>query len=69
MPEFKIGTSVILNDAGENCYNRNKSDKTIPLNETMIILGTAGFDNGHDIYKVKWSDNVDYYFDYCLKEV
>ena len=66
--KFQKGMTVILNAAGMDCWERNESYKEIPPNEIMVITGTAGFDNGRDIYKVIWHNCVDYYFDYCLEE-
>ena len=47
---FKNGDLVMLNEAGKDCYERNKNDKTIPKNEMMKIKSYRGFDNGRDIF-------------------
>ena len=65
--KFNIKNKVILNEFGKDCYKRNASYKKIPPNKIMEIVGTAGFDNGRDIYIVEWNNLQDYYFDICLK--
>jgi len=62
-------SKVILNDSGKDCYKRNASYKKIPPDEIMEIVGMAGFDNGRDIYIVKWKEVTDYYFEECLEEI
>ena len=66
---FKNGDLVMLNEAGKDCYERNKNDKSIPKNKIMKIISYRGFDNGRDIWEVEWGEKTDYYFEYCLNNV
>ena len=63
---FKKGMLVILNSAGQNCYQRNKNYKKIPPNKTMKIKSYKGFDSNNNIWEVTWDNKTDYYFEYCL---
>ncbi len=67
--KFNIKDKVILNKSGKACYERNASYKKIPPNKIMEIVGTAGFDNGRDIYIIEWNELQDYYFEGCLEKI
>lgn len=64
---MNIGNTVVLNEAGISCYNRNKNYKKINPGKTMTIVEHLGFDNKKAMYKVQYDGKTDVYFQYCLE--
>jgi hypothetical protein len=57
-----VGQKVVLNEAGIQAWQRNKSVKNIPPGSIMEIVS----DEGYGIFMVKSEQLIDYYFDYCF---
>ena len=52
MASLPVGTYVKLNRDGRECYDRNRADKRIDPDATMIVIGGAGFDSNRWIIRV-----------------
>lgn len=65
MASLPVGTYVKLNRDGRECYDRNRADKRIDPDATMIVIGGAGFDSNRWIIRVQDSrddQKIDLYF-------
>ena len=66
---FQTKDEVRLNEAGIDCYRRNRNDKNIDPAESMIIIASCGYDSGKEIFEVRQKSapsKCDYYFEGCL---